>query len=361
MRTDSMLAAPLAVALAALLAGAAVVAAQDSLVLDPAAAVSTGTGTVQVTREGGVLQVKGDRTIARGEVVEGDVVMLNGTLTVAGEVRGDVTVSRGELRLEEGAVVGGDAVVTAGRLVNNGARVGGEMRVTDASRALAGPTGAATRARLGRSWFAPIGQGLSGLMQTLALGLLLAGVGVGMIFYGRGHLGRISETVRGERLRSAGVGLVASFLAFPAFIVGAVALAVTIVGIPLLILYVPLFWVAATAAGAVGLVAVAHALGERTAEQRGDYAEAHRNAYTYVFTGLALLLSPLVVSHLLHMTGVLGFVGDLLGVVAWIGLWLAACVGGGAVLLHGARAWREHRYRKAMGLGRDEGIDAHPA
>ena len=64
------------------------------------------------------------------------MVVLNGDLTVAGEVRGDVTVARGDLQLESGAVVAGDAVVTAGRLVNRGARVSGEMRVVDEGRAI---------------------------------------------------------------------------------------------------------------------------------------------------------------------------------------------------------------------------------
>jgi hypothetical protein len=361
MHTDSKMARPLVLALAAALAGGSL-AAQDSLVLDPAvplAAEAEGPRIVQA-RRASVLEVNGDRIIAAGEVVEGNVVVLNGTLTVAGEVRGDVTVSRGDLRLLEGASVAGDAVVTAGRLVNQGATVGGEMRVVDAGRA-PGANGnrAASRARLGRSWFAPVGAGFAGLMQTLALGLVLAGVGVAMIFYGHGHLGRISDTVRGQSGRSAGVGIAAGFLAFPAFVVGAVALAVTIIGIPLLLLYIPLYWVALMAAGAVGLVAVAHALGERTAEQRGGYEPLHRNAYSYVFTGLALLLAPLVASHLLQMTGVLGFVGDLLGLVAWIGLWVAGCVGVGAVLLNVSRAWRERRYRRAMGLTGEDAGDAH--
>jgi hypothetical protein len=361
MHTDSKMARPLVLALAAALAGGSL-AAQDSLVLDPAAplaAEAEGPRIVQA-RRASVLEVNGDRTIAAGEVVEGNVVVLNGTLTVAGEVRGDVTVSRGDLRLLEGASVAGDAVVTAGRLVNQGATVGGEMRVVDAGRAHgAAGNRAASRARLGRSWFAPIGAGIAGLMQTLALGLVLAGVGVAMIFYGHGHLGRISDTVRGESGRSAGVGIAAGFLAFPAFFVGAVALAVTIIGIPLLLLYIPLYWVALMAAGAVGLVAVAHAVGERTAEQRGGYDAVHRNAYSYVFTGLALLLAPLVASHLLQMTGILGFVGDLVGLVAWIGLWVAGCVGMGAVLLNLSRAWRERRYRRALGLAGEDVGDAH--
>jgi hypothetical protein len=357
MRTDPMRARPLALACAALLFGAAgPLSAQDSLVLDaslPAAAAATQAAQgANVRRSGDVLQLRGDRSIPAGEVVEGDVVLLNGSLTLGGEVTGDVTVSRGDLVLLPGASIRGDAVVTGGRLVNRGATVGGEMRVADAARAMAAQGGrAASRARFGRSFIAPIGTGMIGLMETLAFGLVLAGIGLGVIFYGQPQLRRLSETIRTDTMRAAGVGLAASFLTLPAFIVGAVALGITIVGIPLLLLYLPLFWVAVFAAAALGLVAVAQAIGERSAEQREGAPAPERNPYAHLFTGLALLLAPLVASHLLQMTGVLGFVGDLLRVAAWIGLWLAACVGGGAVLLVGSRAWREHRYRRMMGVG----------
>lgn len=335
--------------------------AQDSLVLgaQPVAPAAP-TAAAPAHRTGDVLNINGDRTIGPGELVEGDVVVLNGDLTVAGEVRGDVTVARGDLRLENGAVVTGDAVVTAGRLVNRGARVQGEMRVVDEGRAMEveGGVPVAGRVRLGRSWFAPIGRGLVGLMETLALGLVLAGVGVGLIFYGMPQLSRLSDTVRGSTGRAAAVGLAAHFLVLPAFLLGGVALFVTIIGIPLLLVYVPLFAVAVLAAAAVGVVTVAHALGERTVEQRGGYDTRHRNAYSYVFTGLALLLAPLVVANLLGMTGFLGFVGDLVGVFAGVLLWAATSVGIGAVLIGGSRAWRERRYRRMMGLG---GLDAADA
>src|SRR5688500_15947933 len=97
----------------------------DSVVLGTQPAGAAPTAPPRARRPGHVLNINGDRTIGAGEVVEGDVVVLNGDLTVAGEVRGDVTVARGDLRLENGAVVTGSAVVTAGRLVNRGARVQG--------------------------------------------------------------------------------------------------------------------------------------------------------------------------------------------------------------------------------------------
>src|SRR5687768_11849394 len=195
MRTDLMMRSALAAA--AVLLAATPALAQDSLVLGAQpAAPAAAAAPAPVHRSGHLLEVNGDRTIGPGEVVEGDVVVLNGDLTVVGEVRGDVTVARGDLRLESGAVVAGDAVVTAGRLVNRGARVQGEMRVVDEGRAMGVQNGVpvAGRVRLGRSWFAPIGRGLVGLMETLALGLVLAGVGVGLIFYGMPQLSRLSDT-----------------------------------------------------------------------------------------------------------------------------------------------------------------------
>jgi hypothetical protein len=354
MRTDRIKRGALAAA-TALLAGLPA-HAQDSLVLGaepPPPAAAPAAPAAPVRHTGNVLNINGDRTIAPGEVVEGDVVVFNGDLTVVGEVRGDVTVARGDLTLESGAVVTGDAVVTAGRLVNRGARVSGEMRVVDEGRDIGMHNGVpvAGRVHIGRSWFAPIGRGLVGLMETLALGLVLAGVGVALIFYGMPQLDGLSDTVRRSTGRAAAVGLAAHFLVLPLFVVGVVALAVTIIGLPLLVVYVPLFIVAVLGAAAVGLVTVAHALGERTAEQRGSYETRHRNAYSYVFTGLALLLAPLVVANLLGMTGFLGFVGDLVGVFAGVLLWAATSVGIGAVLMTANRAWRERRYRRMMGLG----------
>ena len=312
-----------------------------------------------VVRQGDVLQLNGNRTITAREVVDGDVVLFNGRLLVEGEVRGDVTVARGDLVLERSGRIAGDATVTGGRLVNHGGSVGGEMKVVDSGKVFATSDGrhlAVQKVRLGGGWFAPIGEGLLGLMETLALGLVLAGIGVGLIFYGLPHLTRVSETLRGEPWRAAGVGVAAGFLAVPAFIVGLVALAVTIIGLPFLVVYIPLFWVALMAAALVGLVAVAHALGERTAEQHGSYDARHRNAYTYLFTGLGLLLAPLFLSHLVGMTGALGWVGDLLGVFAWMVLWVSGSVGMGAVLLVAARRWRERRQMRVMA-----DLDAEPA
>jgi hypothetical protein len=301
----------------------------------------------------------GDHTVAEGETA-GDVVVVGGTLRVLGEVTGDAVVVGGDLVVGAGGQIRGDALVTGGTIRNEGGSILGEMRTLEGNgaiseevrRAIAGGTAAATAGREAaraardearetrritvrqeRSWFDPIRRGVAGVISTLALGLVLAGLGAALIFYGRSYLDTVSDTLRASVPRSMAVGLAAGFLLVPAFVVMVVALAVTIIGIPLLLVAVPLFPLAVAGALAMGLIAAAHAIGERTAEQRESFDLRYRNAYSYTFTGLAMLLAPLLAAHLLGMTGFLGFVSTLLKFITGAIIWATATAGFGAVLL----------------------------
>ncbi|MBD0320245.1 MAG: hypothetical protein ICV87_07925 [Gemmatimonadetes bacterium] len=300
-------------------------------------------------------------------VVEGKVVVTGGDLAVRGRVQGNVTVVGGDLRLAPGAAVGGsvqvsggdfensgavsgDARVLGGRLVNHDGRVLGEMRVEGGQERLSTRQAAGSnRLRMGsRSFLGQFSDGLAGLLSTVALGLLLAGMGAAAVFYARPQLDRVSDTVRNDTLRSGALGLAASFLIVPAYIVGMVVLALSIIGIPVLLVFAPLFPILVLAAGACGLLAVAHGLGERTAERRGNWESQYRNSYAYVFTGLALLLAPMVAANLLKMTLILGGIGSLVEFFAWLGLMVAGMVGFGALLITrggmgGRWRWRGQR------------------
>ncbi len=306
----------------------------------------------------------GDHTVAEGESVA-DVVVVGGNLRVAGEITGDAVVVGGDIVLEATGRILGDAIVTGGTIINEGGEIRGEMRTLEGNgtipdevrRAISGGTlitaapGAtagrdaaraaressrATRAesvRHERSWFDPIRRGFAGLVSTVALGIVLGGLGAALIFYGRSHLDIVSDTLRSSVPRSLAVGLAAGFLLVPAFVVMVVALAVTIIGIPLLLVAIPLYPLAFAGALAMGLIAAAHAIGERTAEQRASFELRHRNAYAYFFTGLGMLLAPLIAAHLIGMTGFLGFIATLLKVVTYAVIWATATAGFGAVIL----------------------------
>jgi hypothetical protein len=290
----------------------------------------------------------GDRTVRAGESVD-DIVVIGGDLRVEGEVRGNAVVVDGRLLLEEGGMVLGDAVVTNGSIVDRGGRVRGEMRMVDAPETAAAAARTPRRAeprverRSGRSatqavrpqqsWFDPIRRGGAGLISTIALGLVLAATGAGLVFFARQRLETVSDTARASTVRSGAVGLAASFLVIPAFIVMVIALAISIVGIPLLLVAVPLYLLAVPAAFTFGLLASAHAIGERTIRNldRADYR--YHNAYAYVFLGLGMFLIPLAAANLLVMTGFLAWLGGIVKFFAGVALWLAATVGLGSIVL----------------------------
>jgi hypothetical protein len=293
------------------------------------------------------LWFRGAHQVRAGEIIEGDVVVASGSLTVRGEVHGDAVVGGGDLVLEPGSVVSGDAVVTGGRLVNRGGQVLGKVQEGSPQARHDG-----TQAmQLRRGWFGTMEAGWARLARTLAMALVLGITGIGLIFYGLPQLERVSSVVRRVPANAAGIGLAANVLVLPAFLGGLLGLSATIVGIPFLLLFVPLFWTAVFALAAIGMIAVAHALGQRRAERTGHYDLRHRNPYTYLVTGLALLLGPLLVTQLLGMMPLVGWVGNAAAMVAWAALWLAASIGAGAVLIVAVRAWHERRYRNEMRLG----------
>jgi hypothetical protein len=158
------------------------------------------------------------------------------------------------------------------------------------------------------------------------------------------------------------VGLAASFLVIPAFVVMVVALAVSIIGIPFLLVAAPLYPLAIAAAAGMGLLASAHAIGERTSEQRSSgFDFRYRNAYAYLFTGLGMLLGPLVLANLIEMTGFLGFIGVLLEIATWAVIWAATTIGLGAVIL--SRAGTRRSFvpgQMDLGFETDPGFDAGP-
>jgi cytoskeletal protein CcmA (bactofilin family) len=310
----------------------------------PAAAQGTATRDLVVT---------GDHVVETGEVV-GDVAVVGGTLTVRGRVTGEAVVVGGDLILPSSGEIQGNATVTGGSIVQEGGRILGEMKVLDGDapgRAAAVERDLETRAERseerteaassraerrsrGSSWFDPIRRGFADLFSTLAFGLVLAIVGGALVFFARAHLETVSDTLRASTARSAAVGLAAGFLIIPAFVVMVVALAVSIVGIPALILAIPLYPLAIVAGAAMGLLAGAHAIGERTAEQQGrPFDRPWGNSYAYLFAGLALLLAPLALASIIQMTGFLDFLGDLLKFVTWAVIWIVTTAGFGAVIL----------------------------
>jgi len=182
-----------------------------------------------------------------------------------------------------------------------------------------------------------LGRGIAGIFSVLMVYVVLFGMGLAtIVFGGRKYIEGVADTARNATLRSFLVGIAGAFLTLPAFVLGIIALAISIVGIPALLLWVPLFPLSVVAALLLGYLAVAHAGGEALAERRlygGEWFQ-RGNSYYFLLTGLGLLLALFIGSAVVTMGGPwLGFISGLLKFFAVMVTWAAFSIGFGAVLL----------------------------
>jgi hypothetical protein len=200
-----------------------------------------------------------------------------------------------------------------------------------------------TRARADRGGFWDNGpfrhvfRGLTGVAQWAIFYAVVFGIAFATIFFGgRRYIEAVADTARTSTTRSLLVGLAASFLVIPAFILGIIALAISIVGIPVLLAWIPLFPVAVGLAILLGYIGVAHAAGEALAERRFYATDWFQrgNSYYFLMTGLGLLVAPFVAVNVIRMAGPwLGFLGGIFAAIGVVVMWAALSIGLGAVLL----------------------------
>jgi hypothetical protein len=180
-------------------------------------------------------------------------------------------------------------------------------------------------------------RGLSGIVSVaLAYGVIFALAFIAIFFGGRRYIEGVADTARVATTRSLLVGMAASFLVIPAFILGAIALLISIVGILALPVWVMLFPIAVGLATVLGYIGVAHGLGESLAERRFHTSDWFQrgNSYYFLISGIGLLLAPFVAMNVVRMAGPwLGFFAGILTAVGVIVTWAALSIGLGAVLL----------------------------
>ncbi|HUF71217.1 MAG TPA: hypothetical protein VMM79_21390 [Longimicrobiales bacterium] len=180
-------------------------------------------------------------------------------------------------------------------------------------------------------------RGITGIVQWAIFYAVVFGIAFATIFFGgRRYIEAVADTARANTTRSLLVGLAASFLLIPAWILGIIALAISIVGIPALLAWIPLFPVAVGLAILLGYIGVAHATGEALAERRFYATDWFQrgNSYYFLMTGLGLLIAPFIAVNVIRMAGPwLGFLGGIFFAIGMVVMWAALSIGLGAVLL----------------------------
>jgi len=283
--------------------------------------------TPRARRREDIVRIGGSVSVDSDEYVSGDVVVIGGSANINGEVNGEVVVVGGSARFGPQADVRGDITVVGGGLTREpGAVTRGAINEV-------GFGGLPWRGEWGRrdSWdwmdgIYPVAR-LTGTLVRITLLILLTTL---VLFVAKQPVEQIADRVAADPVKSWFVGFLAEMLFVPVLIMTAVVLAISIIGIPLLLL-VPVAIVALLVVMLVGFTAVAYHIG-RLLQDKVDTLRSR--PYAATFAGILLIVSPVLLARLVGLTAGLGFivwpiaaVGFLLEYSVWTaGLGAAALV-----------------------------------
>ena len=286
-------------------------------------------------RHGGArVRFGGDVAVAEDEAIGDDVVAIFGSANVDGRVDGNVVAVGGSVRLGPKANVNGDVTAVGGSVQRAATTVVSgqinEIRV-------AAPTLAPfVHFRPLRDWHwfdGPFRNPFGGpidLMATLVRVGLVGLLAALLIAVAPAPVRRVADRVASEPWRAGFVGLAAQLLFVPLLVIAVVVLAVSIIGIPLLLL-VPFGLLAAAVALVMGFTGAACAVGRWAGRRAGSGLPG---LLVSLVVGLAIVFALTITARFLGLAGlpmqlVLGSilaVGFFIEYVAWT-------VGLGAVLL----------------------------
>ena len=287
------------------------------------------------------VRIFGNVVVEQDEEVTGQVVAVLGSVRVDGEVGDQVVAVLGSVNLGPSAVVRGDIVSVGGRIRRApGAQTRGA--VTEVSFA-----DSDLRFHF-RPWFRDWGPfmwlGDFGAMPRLIGSglrtlLLLLLTGIALVVAGR-SVEASAERVSDSPLKTTLVGLVAEILIPPVLFLTAIVLAISLIGIPLLVLlpFVVLFLILIAI---IGFTATAAAIG-RAVQRR--FALGNAGTFVSVFVGVLVILSPLLFGRVLALAGWPATPFALLLVTAGFAVELLAWASGfGAVLTNAFTRWQAQR------------------
>jgi hypothetical protein len=313
------------------------------------------------------VHVAEDLVIEEGERLEGSLLVLDGHLTLDGEVEGDVILLGGSMSVGEHGRVGGDLRWSDADVDGVSARaVGGQItrirpvadrpeadlreeirrEVQAAVRGERTTRQAPVRIQVDRrSVLGNIAEGIGRLFQTLVTFAILFGMGLAALYFFPRNFEVVARTARNVPGRSALVGLASGILFGPLWVVGIVLLAITIIGIPVLLLWIPLAPLAFGLAAFFGFLAVARNLGRWASDrhiQGFNSLDGSRPAIQ-LGAGLVVLLGAFAVAAVFQMGGAwLAFFHGILAFTGGLIVAGAMLVGLGATVL--SRAGRDPVY-----------------
>ena len=287
------------------------------------------------------VRIFGDVTVEKDEEITGQVVAVLGSVRIDGEVGDQVVAVLGSVNLGPTAIVRGDVV-----------SVGGRIRRAPGSQTRAGVTEVALAdggfpVHVGPwmddwgpfMWF----DGFGALPRLIGSGfravLMLLLAGLALVFAGR-SVEASAERMSVSPVKTTVVGLVAEILIPPVLVIIAIVMAISIIGIPLLLL-LPFLILFLLLMAVVGFAGASAAIG-RAVQRR--FALGDGGAFFSICIGVLVILSPLLVGRMLALAGWPASPFSFLLIAAGFAVELLVWAGGfGAVLTNAFTRVQAHR------------------
>jgi len=300
----------------------------------PTPAPEPQTPSRSVNRKGDIVRIGGGAVdVAENERVDGDVVAIGGPVTINGEVTGDVVAVTGGLTLGPHAVIRGEVTAVGGPFKRDpGAQVLGKVNeVGIGANGQSIPPYRGLNAR--NILFGTLASRVTTVVTTLVRVLMFMLFLLIVTAVGQRPVQQIASRIAAEPLRAGLVGLLAEILFVPVLVLTIIALVISIIGIPLLIL-VPFGIILVGVVMLVGFTGTAHIVGGWVLDRFG---RAERSPYLVVVAGLIVIAGLTLIGRLFALA--VGGFGAPLYVVGYLIEYLAWTVGFGAAIL----AWLQTR------------------
>jgi hypothetical protein len=280
----------------------------------------------------------GSVSVDRDSLVDGQVVTVFGSSRIDGHVDEQVVAVFGSVDLGPESRVDGDVTVVGGEL----RRAPGSV-VTGSVREIG--LGGAPDIRWSVPWWSAVWMfdpfsHAARMMGTVFRLVLLVLVGAIAILIAREPVERIAGRITQEPLKAAVVGVLAELLFVPMLVMTCVILAISIIGIPLL-LFVPFLVVGLLFVLLGGFIGAAYSMGRLAAPRLGLSAD---QPFVQMLLGIIIIFTPLLLARIFGMVGGPMFIfGGMLAAIAFVIEYFAWTIGFGAALIGASDRWRSRR------------------
>ncbi|HSC26324.1 MAG TPA: hypothetical protein VLD67_03565 [Vicinamibacterales bacterium] len=290
------------------------------------------------------VRIFGDVRVAEDEEIAGQVVAVIGSVSIDGEVGDQVVAVLGSVNLGPKALVLGDVVSVGGRVRRaEGAQVRGG--VTEV--AFADPDVHFRISPWMDGWwngwrmhpFGPFGAVPRLIGSTFRL-LLLALLASIALVVARGGVEGSAQRISDNPVKATVIGLLAGILIAPVLFLTTVVLAISIIGIPLLLL-MPFVVLVLLLLALVGFSGTAYSVGQWT---RRRFGMGTQPGFVDVCLGVVVILLPVLAARLIALAGWPVTPLAVLLLATGFGVeFLAWTTGFGAVLTNAFTRWQAHR------------------